>query len=235
MVSLEVEVTKEFKQRDLELIASENPKLKSLIIFSEDEDICPLDFSLCFFPSLESLNIKGINMPKFNFHQCDYPKLYLLEIESILNDIEKIDFFLPRLLSLSLEHTNFQDGDAFFSCLSKCYSLNEFISYKSYFDLEDNATSISLPRCTTFELMRSDSIQAIRMYAPKAINVSLHGCFDLIEFELLEEPFSGPAKIKQSKKRLDLNLTNTLIEPASEKLGKNFRRVRISKATFDLE
>ncbi|KAI0562895.1 hypothetical protein FGB62_50g226 [Gracilaria domingensis] len=137
------------------------------------------------FPQLTSLYLRGVHMTALSFFGSDMPKLESLFVSLPSGPCEapvRVDFGLPELRHLTIEHCVLAQPSDIGLCLTRCPKLETFISYK--FSIY-GPNYMVLPNCTKFVLSRSECTKSVEILsAPKLTHVNLGSSFSMTRFRV---------------------------------------------------
>mmetsp|Transcript_48791 Transcript_48791/g.77982 ORF Transcript_48791/g.77982 Transcript_48791/m.77982 type:complete len:248 (-) Transcript_48791:136-879(-) len=234
-------VTDELKQAELEQICQKHKQLKSLKLDLPYECETVFDFAKIALPNLESLELNCITLKNgIDFQQQQFPKLSNLDIMNVnvnhrRDDGCDFDFDLPKLVSLSIQHTWCNDAKKFAASVAKSVELRSFSGYK--FRHGGAVTGLAFPSATRIELMRAECWTALSFWAPQLQQLTLRSNWDMATVTILtnvpktvnKDNIPKIAKAKYSK--FDVSLI--YCEPKFKGDTKRIKSTEITKADDD--
>ncbi|KXZ53461.1 hypothetical protein GPECTOR_7g911 [Gonium pectorale] len=192
-----ISTTVAITQPTLSYISRTFTRLEELEINPEYDDHLPvLNFTRLRFPCLTSLTVHNSRLATCCFTTHNTPKLQLLNLEQ-MSGLRAFKLELPDLETLAFEFVTIDDCSRLGESLSACPKLVTLSSYK--FWGPDDIYELSLPSCESLSLTRSDSLEGLRLWAPKLESLDLQGCFALRTVQLLDQPPAPPPQQQQQR------------------------------------
>jgi len=230
---IELEVNYYITQEDFQRLAASTlgKDVVSLLCHPEYDDVnwIVLDTSKVAFPSLKILDFSSQPVKAVHFTQDCYPMLECISIEQCgASPFEYWNLDLPTLESLHFEFVDCDDSCNFGPSLSKCPKLESFNSYKLWGLGSVREHTLVLPNCNSFDMVRSDCLLGLKIWAPKLEELGLRSCHDLRDVTMLKRRPGGYVgkdyKWKGKKmSKFTVNVINTCLKPS---YFNNWERVR---------
>lgn len=126
----------------------------------------------------------------------NFPLLKSIDIEQpCAQNFATFHTDLPNLDSIGLQHVVIDDVEDFGPSLSRSPKLRCFFGYKIWGLGGKLLHTLVLPNLTTLNFWRSDDLRKLKLWAPKLEEISLQGCYDITNVQLLSKKprgFEGP-------------------------------------------
>lgn len=233
--------TTALEQRELEeFAASDRGKAATEVTIQaecSDENSPKIDFGVVSFANLESLNLRCQAVKALNFQGNNYPKLKHLRMDSLLDEVQSVNFDLPLLETISFQFVNVNDPRGFGKSLSRSPRLKTFSSYKLYGLLMGSKFhTLALPRCEVLDFHRAEGLLRLKLWAPKLKTLNLQSCHELEKVVILDRKPQGYTgedyEVDGEPTPYTVNIDNVCERPAGNVLT-HTRCVRVLGKPFD--
>lgn len=158
--------------------------------FFGGEKWVPLDFEKVKFPELRVLEIDGEGIKTIYFTVDNCPKLERLSVVDPWNrGVEGFYVVLPLLREVVLDFVTIDDSSHFAYSLSRCPKLRSFVSHKLWGvgGGDGDEDLLVLPKCRYLRFSRADSLEVLRVWAPRIKNIELLCDYNLDYAEIVDE------------------------------------------------